>query len=401
LKILFVSLFLPQEKAYHAGGRYVFELLRQLSQRHEIHLATRLQEDELPCLEELRPFCREIFPYTYSAKEKRGLFDLVLLARNYLGFSLFADRLIRQGSYDLAQVEWIDSAICIRKGRTPMVLDAHDVISKPLQRSWDRSSGARRIWRGFLYRFARGVEKLTMGRFDRIVTLSAFDRDYLLKLHPDMPVTAVPIPAGLDLTKNSYPRRKNMLLFLASYKFRPKNVEGAGWFYREVFPLVREAVPDAEFVIAGYGPPEELTALEQNDPGVRVTGFVDDTDELYKSAAVFVAPILYGGGIIVKILDAMAAGAPVVTTTYGNEVIGAVPERDILIADTPRAFADAVIALLRNGVLAEKLGGSGHDFVAGNFSLEAVMAKMEGIYGTVKAGNRERPGTGNRKGRES
>ena len=107
MKILFVSLFLPQEKAYHAGGRYVFEMIRQLSEGHEIQLVTRLEENELPLLESLRPFCKAIHPYTYSTKVKRNLIDLAALGLNYTGFSRYAARLCGSGHFDIIQVEWV------------------------------------------------------------------------------------------------------------------------------------------------------------------------------------------------------------------------------------------------------------------------------------------------------
>ena len=114
-----------------------------------------------------------------------------------------------------------------------------------------------------------------------------------------------------------------------------------------------------------------------------VTGFVEDTDREYKTAAVFVAPILIGGGIIVKVLDALAAGTPVVTTSFGNEGVGAKPGRDLLVADDPQAFADAVVALLKDEALAERLSGSGREFVRENYSLDAVMKKVEEAYGEL------------------
>ena len=77
MKILFISLFLPQEKAYHAGGRYVFEMIRGLSEAHEIHLVTRLEENELPHLESLRPFCKAIHPYTYHIEGRKSLLSMV------------------------------------------------------------------------------------------------------------------------------------------------------------------------------------------------------------------------------------------------------------------------------------------------------------------------------------
>jgi len=157
-------------------------------------------------------------------------------------------------------------------------------------------------------------------------------------------------------------------------------VEAALYIYHEVFPHVRKIIPEARFIAAGYGPPADLTALQEMDPAVSVPGFVDDLDECYKKASVFVAPILVGGGIIVKILDSMAAGTPVVTTTYGNEGIEAVPERDILIADDPESLAKAVVRVLSDRELADRLSRNGQEFVRKNFSLEAAMKKLETTY---------------------
>ena len=383
MKILFVSLFLPQEKAYHAGGRYVYELLRRLSPHHEIHLATRLEEGEAACLDQLAPYCARIHPFSYPQVAKRNLAGTARLAANYLAFSRFANKLMKEGDYDLVQVEWVETAILITRGRTPMVLDAHDVITKPAERAFLRSSGYGRLLQWAKFRLVRAVEKAIMARFDRIFTLSEFDRRYLLNLAPAVPVVTVPIPAGLDLKPTRYPRVEQRLLFFASYKYRPQNVEGALWFHSQVLPLVRRSFPEAQFVIAGYGPPESLLRLARHDPGTLVTGFVDDTDELYKSAAVFVAPILTGGGIIVKVLDALAAGTPVVTTSFGNEGVLARPGEELMVADTPQAFADAVIALLRDRAEAERIAANGSAFVARHFSLEAVLERIETTYREV------------------
>ena len=380
MKILLVSLFLPQKRASHAGGRYVFELLDSLAKRHEVHLATRLEEGELPLLDELRPLCKEIHPFTYRTSAKRGVLDKLALVGNYLAFSRHADRLIRDGDYDIVQVEWVETALLIRKGKTPMVLDAHDVITKPAERGMLQSRGLGRVPAALKYALVKAVERRIMLRFDTIFTVSQYDREYLLKMEPGLQVKAVPIPAGLDITDREYPERKNSILFLASYKYRRVNVDAALHFYHKVFPLVRASVPDARFVIAGYGPPEELTSLSDRDPQVEVTGFVDDIDRCYKEAAVFVAPILTGGGIIVKVLDALAAGRPVVSTSFGNEGVGAVPDRDLIVADDPARFAEAVVRLLLDPERARELGRSGRAFVREHYSQDAVVKKVEATF---------------------
>lgn len=308
------------------------------------------------------------------------------LGINYLGFSLFADGLVCSGEYDLVQVEWVETALLMGRRGAPMVLDAHDVISKPAERAMLQSHGMTRALRWSAWKAIRALELRLVSKFDTVITLSDYDRQYLLAMEPGVTVRTVPIPAGLDATERTFSRRDNTILFLASFKHRPVNVAGALWFHREVLPLVRRQVPDARFIIAGYGPPEELTALPKTDPLTEVPGFVEDLDRCYKEAAVFVAPILTGGGIIVKVLDALAAGTPLVTTAYGNEGVGAVPGRDLLVANEPADFAAAVVRLLRNPELAQGLADAGKAFVAANYGRQAVMEKLEGVYAEVRGG---------------
>ena len=381
MKILFVSLFLPQKKAYHAGGKFVFEMIRSLSERHEIHLVTRLEENERFLIDELRPFCKEIRPYTYRAKEgKRNLLDLIALGLNYVGFSRFADRIARSGHFDLVQVEWVDAALMMKRRKTPIALTAHDVYSKPAERRMKAARGLRKLLNTSIFFVVRLLESRIMKKVSAVFTLSEYDRDYLLAMVPGIHVRVVPFPAGLDLTEKTFEQQKNSMLFLASYRFLRRNTDAALYFYREVFPRIRTVIPDATFVAAGYGPPEDLRKLQDHDPSVRVPGFVEDLDACYKKAAVFVAPILVGGGIIVKVLDAMAAGIPVVTTTYGNEGINAIPGRDLIVADDPVSFAAGVVRVLSDRQFAAQLGKKGKEFVLRHYSTGAAVREMEAAY---------------------
>jgi len=382
MRILLISLFMPHPKAPHAGGRYVYELLRHLADRHEVDLVTRHEVGEAHLLEDLRPLCRKIYPHAYATSARRGVLDKLTLVVSYLRFSRAADRRIAFGDYDLVQVEWVEAAILVGRHRAPMVLDAHDVLTKPFSRRAGGAEGVAGVAARIAAALVKRVELSIMGRFDRIITLSDFDREFLLRIWPEAPVTSVPIPAGMDLTCAEYGRRPGTILFLASFKYRPVNVQAALWFYRRVFPLVREKVPQARFVIAGYGPPAELTALA-DDPQVEVTGFVDDLDRCHKEAAVFVAPILTGGGIIVKLLDALAAGTPTVSTTFGNEGVGGVNGRDLLVVDDPAEFAAAVVSLLRDPLYAETVGRNGQRFVQEHYGRKSIMARLDAVHAAV------------------
>lgn len=386
MKILLISLFLPNPKAPHAGGRYVFELLRHLAANHEVDLVTRHEAGEGALLDDLRPLCRTIVPYPYRTGARRGMGETLALVGNYLGFSRTADRLIGAGGHDMVLVEWVEAAILIGRHGTPMLLDAHDVMTKPAERSFRQATGVRRGMAWLVYRLTLGVERMIVRRFTAVLTRSECDRQYLRACIPEVRCTIVPHPAGLDLTDRPAARQEGTILFLASFKHRPVNVRAALWFYHRVFPLVRSEIPAARFIITGYGPPPELTALAV-DPQVSVTGFVDDLERCYKNAAVFVAPILTGGGIIVKVLDALATATPTVSTTFGNEGILAVPGRDLLVADDPEEFASAVVRLLRDRDYAERLGKNGHDFAGARFGLHAVMSSLDAAIAEAAGGH--------------
>jgi len=135
-----------------------------------------------------------------------------------------------------------------------------------------------------------------------------------------------------------------------------------------------------KFRIVGSRPLPEVRALADRDPNTVVTGFVDEIEPAYKTATVFVAPLLTGGGIIVKILDALASGTPVVTTSIGNEGIGATPDECLLIADTPKDFAAKVVRLLHDGLLRERIGEAGQAFVAARFGKDALRKTLEEWY---------------------
>jgi glycosyltransferase involved in cell wall biosynthesis len=385
VKILVASLFFPQFAATHAGGRFVAELVRELSKNHEVHLASRIEDTELESVKEIRPFCKELHVFPYKKVTRRGLTASARLMASYLRFGSEVDKIIASTRFDLVQAEWVEAGMFLKKNAAPMVLDAHDVITKPAERALAKSRGPMRLARYLLYRVVRFLELRTVRKFDVIVTRAEYDKEYLRAMAKHAVIEVVPHPAGLDITGKTYERQKNTLLFLASFRHRRLNVDAALYFYRKVFPLVRARVPDAVFIIAGYGPPEELLSLGEQDPSVRVTGFVDDVDEYYKKAAVFVAPILVGGGIIVKVLDAMAAGTPVVTTSYGNEGIGAVPGRDLLIADSPDRCAEEVVKVLSDRGYADRIAENGRQYIRKHYGREAVFSRLDSIYRRLTA----------------
>lgn len=161
----------------------------------------------------------------------------------------------------------------------------------------------------------------------------------------------------------------------------PPNADGIRWFLNEVFPQVRAQVPDATLTIIGKNPPQDFQLAAAQQPGiVNVTGYVPELDPYMEKAAVMVVPVRAGGGMRVRILEAFARAMPVVTTTVGLEGISATLGRDVLVQDTEKDFANAVIQLLRDPQRQTEIAENGRKFVEGHYDWQVVLGKMNEVY---------------------
>jgi glycosyltransferase involved in cell wall biosynthesis len=162
--------------------------------------------------------------------------------------------------------------------------------------------------------------------------------------------------------------------------FWPPNIDGILWFLREIFPLIQAQRPKTTFDVVGAKPPPEIMAYGSNGSGVNVTDYVVDPTPYYEAAGVMVVPLRAGGGMRVKILNALAQGLPIVSTTLGCEGIAVEPGRHLLIADTPEAFAQATIGLLEDKRLADELGHNGRHLIQSTYDYRVACRPLEALY---------------------
>jgi glycosyltransferase involved in cell wall biosynthesis len=157
-------------------------------------------------------------------------------------------------------------------------------------------------------------------------------------------------------------------------------VDGVLWFARHVLPRVWSDLPHTKFFIVGARPARELVRLGEHEPRIVVTGYVADTTPYLADSAAFVVPLRAGGGMRVKILDAWARALPVVTTTIGCEGISVRHGENVLVADTPDAFAQAIIQLLRDPTAADQLARAGRAWVETAYNWRTVYRAFDAIY---------------------
>jgi glycosyltransferase involved in cell wall biosynthesis len=177
------------------------------------------------------------------------------------------------------------------------------------------------------------------------------------------------------------------VLFVGLLSYAP-NRDAMEWFVRDVLPRLGPDGPDV--LVAGREPGAELEALARRHRRLRLLGFVPDLAPLYARAGVFVNPMRGGGGTRLKMLNAMAAGKAVVSTTLGAEGLALTPERDVVLADTADDFAAAVHDLLRDRPRAERLGRAARGLVEARYRWEACLAPLDDLYASLGRRGAER-----------
>jgi glycosyltransferase involved in cell wall biosynthesis len=284
--------------------------------------------------------------------------------------------------FDVVQLEYTHLAHLMPPAAPGLlrVLVEHDVSFVSLARS--QATAAGRLARlGFTFDWMRMLryELAAVEEADLVLTMSETDRDILDRYVDTSHV--VPIPNGVDCRAFPFAgdgRTPDTILFVGFFRHEP-NVEAVRYFCGEVLPRVRAAYPSARFQVVGAYPPEVVRRLA-DDPAVEVTGRVDDIAAYYRKAAVFVAPVLQGSGTRLKILEAMASGAPVVSTTIGAEGLGAAHGREILIADDAAGMADAAVSLLRDKAASLALAERARRFVEERFDWDGIAARLVATY---------------------
>jgi glycosyltransferase involved in cell wall biosynthesis len=387
MKILLASLFLPEIRGTTAGTRFVGEMLRDLSRSHEIHLATRVEEVQTDRVEDIRGYCKKVYLFPYPSIKKRNWLTLIRIIVSYLSFSYKLNQIVYSGGFDLVHVEWVESGIFLKRKKVPMILDAHDIITKPAERYYKKSRGVISLLLYMRFLLTKILEGYILKKFDKVFTRSEHDRDYLLSMGVQVNTGVLPHPAGLDFTGKKPEREENTIMFLGSYKNHPSNVESVLYFYHSILPLIKNKIPSVKFYVVGYGPTNEMMDILRQDKETVITGYVDDIESYYKKAMVFVAPMLTGGGMMAKIPDAMLAGTPVVSTRIGNEGIGGIDNVHLLIADNPSDFTDKVVRLLTDKELWLRLSNEGRGFVLEKFSASAVKDVLNKTYDEIIARN--------------
>ena len=221
----------------------------------------------------------------------------------------------------------------------------------------------------------RRIEHVCASCADVTVAITERERALLMELAPESHVEVVPNVHEITTHVPAYSERKH-LFFIGGFSHRP-NVDAVLYFATEVFPSIRREIPDIEFLIVGSNMPDSIRALDGS--GIRAIGYVEDPSPYFHTSRLFVVPLRYGAGMKGKLGQALSYGLPSVTTTIGAEGMHLEHGQHALIADTPDAFASAVLSLYRNPILWAQLSTNGLNHLDRLFSPRSVKHKLKSL----------------------
>jgi len=317
---------------------------------------------------------------TVTARLRRNALRLLRgvppLWDRFHGFDGEVTEFVDGQAYDVAVVEhfWCAHYVRIlRPHARRLVLDLHNVESSLHRRYGAAESGALGWAHG---RFARAYEALEAAwvpRFDLVLAPSEADA----ALMPAVRTAVYPNTIPLHPAAAPYVARPPIVVFSGNMEYHP-NVQAVRWFGREVWPLIQRARPEAGWLLVGKNE-EAVRPLIAGLRGVRCTGMVEDALAELARAAVAVVPLLSGSGTRLKILEAWAAGTPVVSTPLGAEGLGPAGALPLALASTPGEFAAAVLRLLDAPGEAAALAAGGRQRYEESFTWECAGRVLAGL----------------------
>ncbi len=399
MRILFLTPQLPYPP--HQGTTIRnFGLIHGLAERHRVSLLTFLEADQ--SLEQARPLrecCQriEVVPAPPPRALSRRARDTLLHPLPDMALRLASSALARRldawltrERFDIVHIEGLEMSPYLAQieGHVPTIIFDDHNCEYMLQRRYAQiDARIPRRWPAALYSWIqwhklRRYEARVCRRAHHVLAVSETDAQALQRLVPGLEVTIIPNGIDAGRYEPAPPTDQPSLVFTGKMDFRP-NIDAVLWFVKTIWPRVRAAVPDAHLSIVGQRPPLQLQRL-CSAPSLTLTGWVPDVQPYIAQAAVYVAPLRMGSGTRLKLLEAMAMGKAIVSTRLGAE--GLLPpdltEPALVIVpdNDPRAFAEAVIALLRDPDRRGQLGQAARRFVQAHYDWRVIIPRLEAVY---------------------
>ena len=396
LKILFLTNRSPYP-IEDGQSRRTYNILKGLACRHEVYLLSLYEsaEEVMPeSVGHLKRFCKQVemlpaprktLSLGMVARLMRSLFskEPYTVWRHYSRPYVKRVRLwLNTTPFDVVHCDILPLAYCIRGLHSPFrTLTDHDVSYLKVKRLAAQARNP--LLKLFLHLEALKLKLLESRIFSKLdlgIAVSELDRQHLERLCPEG--RFVVVENGVDVRAfipDPGAVERNALVWVGGFHHHP-NCEAVRFFLAEIFPRIKQEKGETKVYVVGGGVPDWLRNLATGDPSIVLTGYVDDPLPYIQRAAVFVAPILSGGGTKLKVLEAMAVGKAIVSTSIGIEGIEGKDQEHFIVADSPVIFSSMVVSLLNDHAFRERLGANARKRAMARYDWEAICEGISRIY---------------------
>lgn len=399
MRILMVTPYLPYPPA--SGGQIrTLNLLKYLSRRNDIVLvALYKKESDRRYVSFLTPYCRHIYlckraenPWQVKNILKSIFsFKPFLIVRNYsMEAAETIEKLLAHEQFDVIHSETFYVMPHLPPTTTPILLVEQTIEYKVYQHFVDKLPFISRPLFYLDILKLKYWEKYYWRKASIVATVSHRDREIIKKLTSDIEPVVIPNGAGDDMFASRIPSKafkKPNLLFIGNF-FWLQNKEAANFLIEKILPLLSKKLPNCNVIVAGQ---EAKRIQNYKRSNLNIIDIPADDNglvqSLYHKATLFIAPIFGPGGTRLKILAAMAAGLPVVSTRTGIEGLNVKNMVHVLIAETPEAFVEKIKLALSDKYLYRKLQINSYQEAKKNYSWDAISTKLEKVYGDMIKAN--------------
>jgi polysaccharide biosynthesis protein PslH len=393
LRLLFLLPFSPRLDATHGGGRTTAQLLAHLAKRHRvavIHLRAPVDPPADPVLCQRCEAIEEVRRPNPGFSHLSGLARIKSLLRGWplwvasCSVSAFHSR-VRTFAHtwqpDIVQVEFHVMAqylSALANSPAPRILIQHEPGAPAACDVWQSSRGLARMIRYWDMCAWKRFEQAIISRLQAVVVFTVRDREALAPVSPSIPIVCIPF--GTELPEQPLDpcgEEPLTLIFVGNFT-HPPNVDSALRLINEIFPRVKAQIADVRLQIVGDQPTIRIRQLAGET--ILVTGRVSDVTPYLNSAAIVVVPLRMGGGMRVKVLEALAAGKAIVASRLAVEGLEVVEGKHIRLAETDKEFADTIVQLLAHPEERASLARNARAWACANLGWGKTIAAYEQLY---------------------
>ena len=406
MKILFLSQIVPYPP--HGGVlQRGYNIVREISKENDVHLLAFVHPEILKnerMIEESRTVLEDMcatVDYFDLWPKKSKFHQVAALAAGSVYPRSFGELAHKSRSFRDRMVEILETreidivhydTIGLARYKAaapgyPSVLTHHNIESALMARRAKVEKGY--LGRQYVARQARllrDMERTESGKFDVNVMMSSTDEAELQAITGGVRTAIVPNGVDTEYFMPSASEPEQAIIYTGGMNMFA-NEDAVLHLLRDMWADIKAAVPDAKFYVIGQDPTREILDFAASDPSVIVTGFVDDIRPYVAKASVYVVPIRVGGGTRLKVLDALAQGKAIVSTSVGCEGIEVTDRKDIRIEDTASDFVEATVELLKDKTERERLGRAARDLAARRYSWEGIGSVLNRVYRDLVSDN--------------